>query len=141
MRKVFCLCFIVITVLMCPLVCFAYTQADSNISLQYVGTRKHVESFALKDGGRAHIRVYLKPNTKETFDEVKMDIKVTDEKNNSVHGESLICQYEPLEHSFLVEKDIKLESKGTYKMKVTYKCYQNKKLIETINSPIKNLTY
>lgn len=105
-----------------------------------MGTRKHVESLELKDGGVAHIRVYSKPNTKETFDEVKMDIKVTDEKNNSVYSESLICQYEPLEHSFLVEKDIKLESKGTYKMKVTYKCYKNKKLIETINSPIKTLT-
>lgn len=101
----------------------------------YVGTARHAESLNISDSGSADFGADLVPKQETSFDRVTITLELVYEDNGStVYKVVANTKYNSSTASFRKSvTDYRLDDKGDYRLFVTYKCYKNGSLIETIN--------
>lgn len=100
----------------------------------YIGTARHTELLSISKSGSADFGAELIPKQETSFDRVTITLELVYEDNGStVYKVVANTTYDTVKSSF--EKyvdDYQLDDKGDYRLFVTYKCYKNGSLIETI---------
>lgn len=103
------------------------------VSPFYIGTNSHVETLIISSNGVATMRGEVVPKNSTVYDKVNIEfelIKVG--QTNSVYTGGTTVRYDSNHNLFYWEKNMNLSSRGTYQLEVTYKCYKNNSLVETI---------
>ena len=108
----------------------------------FVGVSKHVETFEISDYGQATMLAIVKPKNATVFDGVNIRMEVMKTKDDtSVYVNSWNVSYNAVEDNFAKTATYNVPAEGGYYMKVTYKCYKNNVLIETITTESDPDTY
>lgn len=132
---------ILVILVSCVLTHSTLAFADT-IEPKYIGTFYHGESFTEGSGNELIPSVYLKPNSKDTFDKVVIKFKITKVSTGDVcYNKSFTTYYNESQKRFSKTITFSAPSKGTYRLATTYKCYKDGTLIETINGVTKTATY
>lgn len=136
MRKMMTIIFVLLMVFLLTSNCYAATSSggETEINPCYVGTKSHTEIFNISSSGVATMNVALAPFNTTTIDEVKATLVIKNSSGTNVYNKTYNLPWNSLYASFKVIKEYQLPEKGTYSFRVTYKCYKNGSLIETIKS-------
>ncbi len=102
-------------------------------ALRYVGTHAHIETLTISSSGYATMLAELIPKTSSSIDEVVVTIKLKSPSGTYVYNKSHDASWSQTYFEYQVSKGKQLSSKGLYTMSVTYKCYKDGSLIETIS--------
>lgn len=133
MRKLVALMAIIMLVVSSIGICQAAMIQDNSVDIMYIGTSRHFESLTSKTGNSLAFYGQLTPKSAGSYDNVKVTLKVVNfVTNTTVHNESQSVFYDSLGGYFMAKSSCIVPMGGTYYLDVTYKCYKNGVLIETI---------
>ena len=108
----------------------------------YVGVNRHMEIFEISNTGEATMQATMKPITSTVFDNVNIKMEVIRTKDLScVYVNDWNVSYNIVADAFNKSTMYNVPAEGGYYMKVTYKCYKNNVLIETITTETNPDTY
>ena len=132
---------LVIFLLLSLLMTSAFSYAGEVMSY-FIGIANHNEEFEISDIGVAEMTAIVVPKTSTVLDKVNITMEVIKTKNSSVvYSGSWDVSYNFNENRFMKRETYNVPSEGGYYMKVTYKCYKNNALIETITTQTLPVTY
>ncbi len=116
--------------------CFAATYSGGGTEEEpyYVGTKSHTEIFNISSSGVATMNVALVPLSATTIDEVEATLVIKNSSGTNAYNKTYNLPWNNLYESFKIIKEHQLSKKGTYSFRVTYRCYKNGLLVETIKS-------
>ena len=136
MKRIITIIFILLMLFSFTGNCFAATSAGGGTEIApcYVATRSHTESFNISSSGVATMNVALAPFNTSTIDEVKATLVIKNSSGTNVYNKTHNLPWNSLYASFKTIKEHQLTKKGVYSFQVTYKCYKNGSLVETIKS-------
>ena len=100
--------------------------------LRYVGTHSHVETLSINSSGNASMLAALMPKSESSIDEVEVTIKLKHTDGTTVLNKTYDAEWSDTYFQFRVSDSKNLTKTGLYTMSVTYKCYKNGSLIETL---------
>lgn len=143
MKKILMFTLILVLVVLSSLNCYAAIpqEGSSEASPLYVGTRSHNERFTISSRGQATMEAELAPLSTSTIDNVKVTFVIKNEDKVTIYNKSYDATWSNIEKAFNLTKYHDLELKGIYSLQVTYKCYKNDTLLETIKSNLIFKTY
>lgn len=119
----------------------AAIEDGGNLELQYIGVFNHLEDLMEGLGWKLNMYAEVVPRNESVLDKVVMDMKVINyATGNSIHEEKFATYYDVVTDSFYAESSCTVSMPGTYYLDVTYKCYKNGSLIETITGRSKLLS-
>lgn len=127
---------ITICLIMATSVCFAETRNidKSTITPYYIVTQNTVESFSINTSGVASMTARLSPRVESDVDQVKITLTIKSSDGTNVYNKTFGAAWSDLYDAYRVNKTYQLQNKGNYTFNVTYKCYKNTTLIETIRT-------
>ena len=133
--------FVLVIVLILSLIMTSVSYAES-ILPYYVGVNRHMEIFEISNTGEATMQATMKPITSTVFDNVNIKMEVIRTKDLScVYVNDWNVSYNIVADAFNKSTMYNVPAEGGYYMKVTYKCYKNNVLIETITTETNPDTY
>ena len=133
--------FVLVIVLILSLIMTSVSYAES-ILPYYVGVNRHMEIFEISNTGEATMQATMKPITSTVFDNVNIKMEVIRTKDLScVYVNDWNVSYNIVADAFNKSTMYNVPAEGGYYMKVTYKCYKNNVLIETITTETPPDTY
>ena len=136
MKKVLIALVLVVMVLASFTVSFAH-----EITPFYIATSNNTAYLQIDDD-EAGISVSLTPKTSTSLDKVNIRIKlINNTTKETVLDGSWNTYYNSTLHRFSKEVTQILTTEGTYYAEITYKCYKNNVLIETIESTTSFVAY
>lgn len=142
MRKKICIVLAVLMVISTNICSFANDSSEQNIDMYYIGTSSYSSSFSLVENNVAMAKTMLMPKSTTALDKVLITIKVTQIATDKViYNQTKSTSYDRIFDRFEYSAQIKLPAKGRYQMTATFKCYKGEKLIETLKSDSRILTY
>lgn len=132
---------LILTLVLSILASFTAAFADTAVPY-YIGTDSHRESFKISSAGTAQMSATLIPHTSDSFDKVNIEMKIKKSGvTTPIYSGSWDTTYDKTSRSFKKSTTHRINNKGTYYMEVTYTCYNNDTLIETITTNTSNTTY
>lgn len=134
MRKIIVIGFLIMFVLSSISVC--YGQVNEGLMFpKFVSVSKYSNYFNIDESGEASYTLYLSPKAKDGLDRVTANVKITNTQTSTVlYNETNTMEFSYLYTRFGISDSIKLSDKGSYKQNVTFRCYKNNRLIETITA-------
>ena len=100
---------------------------------RFVGTHAHVDTLTISSSGYATMLAELIPKTSTSIDKVVVTIKLKSPNGTNVYNKSHNATWSQTYFEYQVDAYKQLTTKGEYTMYVTYKCYKDGSLIETIS--------
>lgn len=141
LKKITQMFLVILLILSFTASCFAATGSDDGISPNYIGTDYATTTFKINTSGIATMRGGLSPKNSTVIDKVTMQFVIKNSSGTSVYNKTYTATWDSLYAQYIAEKTYQLSSKGTYTLQVTYRCYKNGALIETIRSATISKTY
>jgi len=114
--------------------CFANVEDNvyEKISPRFIGTFMHLEKLSIDSKGYASTAAILEPKTETSIDEVKVTITLKKIDGTLIRKKTYDATWSQTYFQFQVSDGKQLVDKGSYYIDVTYKCYKDGKLLETI---------
>jgi len=114
----------------------AYGQVpDMQITPFFVSVSRYVNSLEVDESGNADFTLKVKPFKKEQLTEVKAIVKIVNATTGVIsYNRTLNLPYSELYAQYKVSDSCILNRPGIYEFQVTYKCYGNGVLLETITA-------
>ena len=107
-------------------------EATEVEQLRFVGTLSHSEGLSISSSGKASMLATLIPKSETSIDEVEVTIKLKHTDGTTVLNKTYDAEWSDTYFQFRVYDSKNLTKTGLYTMSVTYKCYKNGSLIETL---------
>lgn len=101
--------------------------------MRYVGTYMHMETLQISSSGKATMKARLEPKTEDSIDEVVVTIKLKNPNGIVLHNETYDATWSSVAFQYQVTDSESVATRGKYTMSVTYKCYKDGSLLETIS--------
>ena len=102
-------------------------------TMRYVGTHAHIDTLTISSSGYATMLAELIPKTSSSIDEVVVTIKLKSPSGSYVYNKTLDATWSQTYFEYQVDAYKQLTTRGKYTMSVTYKCYKDGSLLETIS--------
>ena len=142
MRRIMTLALMLMLIVSTGTVSYAASIDDGGeLDLQYIGVTDHTETFLEGLNMKVNYSATIVPKNENALDKVVVTFKVIHYINgNTVHQETVTTYYDEYKDQFKAQGSGTVPTIGTYYLDVTYKCYKNGTLIETITGQSKLLS-
>lgn len=108
---------------------------DDSISPCFVSVQFYSNSFDIDESGNATYSLVVHPLNREQLDQVKATVKIINKSTGAVsYNQTLNLPYVYLYDQFRISDSHTLTKSGIYEFQVTYKCYGDGVLLETISA-------
>ena len=127
---------VVMMVLVLSSVSIGYGQViDDSISPYYVSVSYYRNAFEIDSSGEARYSLAVKALNNEQLDQVIATVKIINKSTGAVsYNQTLNLPYVYLYDQFKISDSHTLTKSGIYEFQVTYKCYGDGVLLETITA-------
>ncbi|MBQ6900298.1 MAG: hypothetical protein IJN72_05605 [Firmicutes bacterium] len=134
MRKLMVLSLMIIMVLSSA--SFGYGQViNDSIAPCFVSVLYYSNSFDIDENGNATFSLMVYPLNRDLPDQVKATVKIINKSTGAVsYNQTLNLPYVYLYDQFRISDSHTLTQSGIYEFQVTYKCYGDGVLLETITA-------
>lgn len=134
MKKIICMICMAAIVFSTFSLSFADVADNSaeQVSPRFVGTFSHSEALSINSKGYATTVAYLRPKTRDSIDEVKTTITLKKIDGTLLRKKTYDAVWSEVAFEFQAVDYKQLTDKGSYYIDVTYKCYKDGKLLETL---------
>lgn len=117
-------------------------DAGSGIRPLYEGTATYFADFDIDSNGNIEIRGTLESLKLSATNQVCAVIKITNVTTGEVvYNKTITMTYSKRYKKYNLSEGFKLATKGMYQMNLTYKCYDGKRMLESIQVPGKLKAY
>ena len=111
----------------------AEIEGGENLQPQHVGAANHSESITKGMGLKVNYSGTIVPKNATVLDKVVMTFKVRNYITDGIaNQETVTVYYDETKNQFKGQGSCSVPTIGTYYLEVTYKCYKNGSLIDTI---------
>lgn len=134
MKKIICTVCMVIFILSSVSTCFADIEDNDiqQIEPRFVGTFLHMERLSISSSGYATTTARLEPKSEDSIDEVKVTMTLKKIDGTLIRKKTYDAVWSQTYFEFQAADHKQLTDKGAYYLDVTYKCYKDGKLLETL---------
>lgn len=135
MKKIICVVCMAILLLSSFSMCFAdvVNCTVEQVSPRFIGTFSHSEALSINSKGYATMVAYLRPKTRDSIDEVKVTITLKTIDGYLIKKQTYDASWSEVAFEFQVVDYKQLKDRDSYYIDVTYKCYKDGKILETLN--------
>lgn len=135
MRKTICIICIMVMVFSSFALCFADVIGSNveQVSPRFVATFMHRETLTISSKGYATMTAQLQPKSATSMDEVKVTMTLKKTDGTLIRKKTYDAVWSETAFQFQVSDNKQLSDKGSYYVDMTYKCYKNGTLLETLN--------
>ena len=108
---------------------------DDVIAPCFVSVQYYSNSFDIDENGNASFSLIVYPLNRDLLDQVKATVKIINKSTGAVsYNQTLNLPYVYLYDQFRISDSHTLTKSGLYEFQVTYKCYGDGVLLETITA-------
>ena len=137
MKKIICSIFMAMVMLASFSTCFAdpalsTVRDEEQVSPRFVVTFSHSEGLLIDSKGYATMAAYLRPKASGLIDKVEVTLRLEKIDGTLLRKKTSDAKWSEVAFEFQVEDNKQLIDKGAYYIDVTYKCYKDGKLLETL---------
>lgn len=113
-----------------------YAECNEGIVVNpdYIGANSYMNNFSIDNTGRATMDGKLYPKSSNVMDKVSISFRLINSSSETVFN-TTVTVLNKTNGAYCAVRTFNVENRGIYKLKVTYKCYKNGVLLETISTP------
>lgn len=120
-------------------ICYGST-GETDITPYYVSVSSYYINFDIDTDGRANYTIYVSPKSEDSLSRVNAIVKIT-KGGTTFMSETVPLTYNQSFRRFMHFDELYLSETGTYKLTVTFKCYNGNTLLESLGPESKSAIY